>query len=148
MSTRRLLVVLLTFAALAQAQMVHTPKPGSAERQAICDAARAYVLSKYATRPLPQPIVFKIDRLSVLGAYANMQAVALLKDGSYAAPNYLPDMALNFCLRNAGSGWTVIADLSRTDVPDAAEAAAIRSRLPDDFPLRLLSPDWQKLLGR
>jgi hypothetical protein len=131
----------------ANAQTLHTPKPGSAERQAICDAARAFVLGKYAEKALPQPIVFKVGHLVVAGPYANMEAVPLLKDGRYAAPEYLPDIGFNFCLRQSGTQWQVIADLSRSDVPDAGEVALIRSRLPEEFPRALLTPDWQKLLG-
>lgn len=139
--------VIVCVVATAAAQTARTPQPGSPERQAICDAARAYVLSKYASRALPQPIVFKIDRIVVAGEYANMQAVPLLKDGRYAAPEYLPDIAFNFCLEKSASGWRLIADLSRSDVPEGAEAAAIRRRLPADFPLSVLSPTWQQLLG-
>lgn len=132
----------------AGAESPHTPKPGSAERQAICDAARAHTLARYATRRLPQAIVFKIDRIVVLDGYANLEAIPLFKDGSYVAPNYLPDIAFNFCLRKEGSRWEVIADLSRTDVPDAMEAARLRRSLPADFPLSVLSPDWRKILER
>ncbi|MGZ5020447.1 MAG: hypothetical protein ACXWAV_08455 [Chthoniobacterales bacterium] len=127
-------------------EVPHTPKPGSAERQAICDAARVFVLNKYATAPLPQPIVFKIEHLSVSGDYANMEAIPLFKDGRYVDPNLIPDIVFNFCLKSAGGGWRVIADLSRTDVPDASEIASIRQRL-SGFPRELLSRDWQRLLA-
>lgn len=91
--------------------------------------------------------MFKIDRLSVAGSYANMQAVPLLKDGSYAAPAYVPDIAFNFCLKKAASGWAVIADLSRSDAPGRADAASIRRQLPEDFPLSVFSATWRKLLA-
>jgi hypothetical protein len=147
MKLRRLSMVVLLGAAIAQAQSIHTPKPGSPERQAICDAARAFVLGKYAERPIPQAIVFKVGHLAVSGGYANLEAVPLLKDGRYAAPEYLPDIGFNFCLRSSGGEWTVVADLSRSDVPDAAQLSAIKQRLRD-FPHELLSADWQSLLGR
>jgi hypothetical protein len=54
-----------------EGQLIHTPKPGSPERQAICDGARPYVVSNYTTAPLPQPIVFKISHLSVQEPYCN-----------------------------------------------------------------------------
>jgi hypothetical protein len=125
----------------------HTPPPGSPERQAICDGARAYVLEKYANGSLPQPVVFKIEHLLVAGRFANMEAVAIFKDGSSAIPKYLPDIVFNFCLEHRGDGWRVVADLSRTDVPDAKEIAQIRSRLPSDFPMTVLSPSWRDLLN-
>ena len=148
MKYRCSLHLVLPFVALmsASAADIHTPKTGSAERQAICDGARAHVMARYATRPLPQAIVFKIDHLSVAGDYANMEAIPLLKDGSYAAPNYLPDIGFNFCLKNTDGRWQVIADLSRSDVPDATEAAALKRSLPADFPLAVLSSTWRDLL--
>ncbi|HEX7517751.1 MAG TPA: hypothetical protein VF345_10760 [Chthoniobacterales bacterium] len=137
-----------TTAAMAHAQQsVHTPKPGSSERQAICDAARSFVLSKYATGTLPQPIVFRIDRISVEDPYCYFEAIPLFKDGSYIPPNYIADIGYHLCLRKAAGGWTVIVDLSRSDVPDAAEVQAIRRRIPRDFPLSLFSPTWRNLLG-
>lgn len=144
-------LIFVTLALLAaqrlEAEEVHTPKVGAPERQAICDAARAYVLGKYVTAPLPQPILFKIDHLAVSGRYASMEAIPLFKDGSYVDPKYLPDMAFIFCFQRGETGWRVIADLSRNDVPDAAEAREIRRRLPADFPLVVLSSTWRQLLG-
>jgi hypothetical protein len=64
-------LMVLAFAVLsvcqitAHAQTPHAPSPGSPERQAICDAARAYVTEKYASAPLPEAIVFKIKHLIV-----------------------------------------------------------------------------------
>ena len=133
---------------LIHGQTLHTPKSGSAERQAICDAARAHVLEKYATKPLPQSIVFKIDRIVVADDYANLEAIPLFKDGQYIDQQYLPDIAFNFCLQRAGTAWRVIVDLSRTDVPDASEAQSIRKRLPANFPMNLLSTTWQRLLAQ
>lgn len=129
-------------------QIEHIPKPGSPERQAICDAARGYVLRKYATAPLPQPIVFKIDHLCTLDDYCNFEAIPLFKDGSYVAPRYMPDIGLNFCLRKTGGDWKVIVDLSRTDVPDGAELTRIKHSLPSDFPLSLFSSTWRDLLNK
>ncbi len=134
--------------ALIFAQSLHTPKAGSEERRAICDGARLFVMNKYATRPLPQPIVFKVDHLAVAGSYANLEAIPLLKDGRYAAPEYMDDIAFNLCLQRSGSGWSVIEDLSRTDVPSPAETEALRRRFPADFPRTLLSSTWRNLLGR
>jgi hypothetical protein len=132
---------------MAAAQTPHTPKAGSAERRAICDAARAFLVSKYASGTLPQPIVFKIDHLLVKDRFCNMEAVPLFKDGSNLAPKYVADIAFNFCLGRNGNSWRVLTDLSRSDVPQAAEIAQIRSRLPPEFPLSVLSPAWRKLLS-
>lgn len=150
MKLRSLMAVMLAsiVALSGNAQPAHTPQVGSAERQAICDAARAHFSAKYLTAPVPQPIVFKIDHLRVLDDYANFEAIPLLKDGSYLAPRYAPDIGLNFCLRKTASDWKVIVDLSRTDVPDGAELAGIKRSLPSDFPLSLFSPTWRDLLNK
>src|SRR4051794_38232126 len=107
------IVALLTAMSLvvASAQGLHTPAAGSAERRAVGDAARGYVMSNYAERALPQPIVFKIERLVVASRFANTEAVPVFKDGTSAIPTYLPDFVLNFCLQKAGAGWQVVADL-------------------------------------
>jgi hypothetical protein len=142
-----LLFLLSTGATTAKAQqLAYTPKIGSPERQAICDAAREYVLHKYAERPPPQPIVFKIEHLSVQGPYCNFEAIPLLKDGSYVSTEYMADIAFNLCLRKTAAHWRVIVDLSRADVPDEAELRTIKSNFPPDFPMSLLSLTWRKLL--
>ena len=141
-----LFVLLLSiFLSTAQAQNVYTPKAGSPERQAICNAARVFVLNKYATGTLPQPIVFKIEHLAVQGSYCNLEAIPLFKDGSYIGSDYMVDIAFNLCLGKTGVYWHVIADLSRTDVPSAAEVSTIRHNLPPDFPLSVLSATWREL---
>ena len=141
------LIAVLCFCAITArgSGFAHTPEPGSPERQAICDAARAFVLSKYVTRTLPQPIVFKIEHLAVQGSYCNLEAIPLFKDGTYIGSDYMVDIAFNLCLRKTDADWHVIADLSRTDVPAAAEVSTIRRSLPPDFPLSVLSPTWRDL---
>ena len=118
----------------AKGQLIHTPKPGSPERQAICDGARPYVVSNYATAPLPQPIVFKISHLSVQEPYCNLEAIPLFKDGSYMSTEYMADIAFNFCMKETAGTWKVIVDLSRTDVPDTSELQKIRGQFPTGFP--------------
>ena len=142
------LLAICVFAGTANAQPLHTPQPGSAERQAICDAARAHLFARYITRQVPGPVVFKIDHIRVQGAYCYFQAVPVFKNGSYVAPDYMPDVALDFCLEKKSGAWKVIVDLSRTDVPDAAEAAAIKRGLPPDFPLSVFSSTWRDLLAK
>jgi hypothetical protein len=129
-----------------EGQLIHTPKPGSPERQAICDGARPYVVSNYTTAPLPQPIVFKISHLSVQEPYCNLEAIPLFKDGSYMSTEYMADIAFNFCMKETAGTWKVIVDLSRTDVPSTSELRKIRGNFPEDFPLSLLSPSWRQWL--
>jgi hypothetical protein len=132
---------------LASAQSLHTPKPGSSERQAICDSVRARVVKEYATRPLPEPIVFHIDHISVQDGFCFFEGTPRLKSGGYIPSDYLPDMAYIFCLANQSGRWTVILDLSRSDVPSADEIRDIKQHLPPNFPGAVFSPTWRKLLG-
>jgi len=129
-------------------QLIHTPKIGSLERKAICDAARPYVLSNYAIAAPPQPIVFRISHISVQEPYCNFEAIPLYKDGSYISTEYVEDIGFNFCLKETAGTWEVIMDLSRTDVPDTSELRKIRDNFPRDFPLSLLSSDWRERLER
>jgi hypothetical protein len=125
---------------------LHTPATGSAERVAICDGARAYVLSQYARGRLSQPIVFKVEHLAAAGAYANLYATAIYKSGGRI--DALPDLVFNFCLKNNGAKWEVVYDLTRGDVPAASELEKIRRALPADFPRGVLSSNWQQLLEK
>ena len=141
-----LLFVIATATAKGQ-ELACAPKPGSPERQAICDGARAFVLANYTKAPLPQPIVFKIEHVAVQEPYCNLEAIPLFKDGSYISPKYMADIAFNLCLKKQAGGWKVIVDLSRTDVPQGTELQTIRRNFPPDFPVSLLSPTWPKLLA-
>jgi hypothetical protein len=146
---KTLLLTLVVFVASAlPVRSDYTPRPASPERRSICDAAREFVLSKYATGTLPQSIRFKIDHLRAQGRYCNFEAVTIFQDGSNVAPKYMADIVLNFCLREIDGEWQVIVDLSRTDVPTDAELAQIKRRLPFDFPRSLFSPTWRDLLSK
>jgi hypothetical protein len=149
MGYKNLGLILLSVGVLeARAGSDYTPKPGSSERQAICDAARTYVLSKYTTSPLPQPIVFKIDGIRVRDHYCNFEAIPLFKNGSYVSPQYMIDVVFNLCFKKTHEHWNVIVDLSRSDVPDSAELQRIKRDFPQDFPVSLLSPTWRDLLSK
>lgn len=133
--------------ALGASEGVHTPAAGSPERQAICDAARPYVIKKYtlASR-LPQPIVFQVRRMQVLGNYCSFEAIPLFKDGSHVSTDYMMDIVFELCLKRENGKWRVIYDLSRTDVPADTEMRQIRSAFPKDFPVALLPAFWRERL--
>lgn len=120
-----------------------TPKPGSPERVAICDALRVYVEKQHAVAPLKKKIVFKIDRILVNGDYAFFDGVPIYADGSAALYDSLPDMAYVFLLHKASGRWTVLADLCGTDVPGEEWWMNVRRKLPDDFPKTIL-PDFYR----
>lgn len=138
-----LIITLLTASALAAA---HTPQPGSAERKAICDVLRGYVIHKLAVRPLPEPLVFKVDFLRVDGDIAWFEGVPMLKSGGFAT-DYLPDMGYTMVLQKSNTGWRVVHDLSRSDVPSDAELAALRKELAG-VPASVIPDFWRQHLQR
>ena len=85
-----LALVILGATTRLSAQTPHTPKPGSPERQAICDAMRTFVQAEYAEKTLPKPVVFKIDTLRVQGDFAYLECLPLFGDGTDAVPRQAP----------------------------------------------------------
>ena len=129
-----------------------TPAPGSPERQAICDAARAHLLEKYfnPSVKLPRPVVFKISRIAVRGDYCSFEAVPIFNDGSEISTKYSDWIIctdLNFCLKKSGGAWSVIYDLSLSDVPPKEWFAEQWRIFPKDFPFALLTEFWQRHFG-
>ena len=124
----------------------HTPQPGSEERKPICDRLREYVAMKVALKPLPQPIVFKIDHLRVEDGYAWFEGFPQFKNGADST-QYLPDQGYIFLLHQSANGWEIKQDLSRSDVPDEKEAAQLRQALVG-VPSSIMPDFWGKLLKR
>ncbi len=121
----------------------HTPRPGSPERVAICDALRTYVARQHAMAPLKKKIVFKIDRITVNGDYAFFDGLPIYADGTSALYDTLPDMSYVFLLRKVAGRWTVLADFCGTDVPGPEWWMGVRRRLPADLPKSIL-PDFYR----
>jgi hypothetical protein len=130
------------------ADVRHTPERGSVERQAICDGARAYIMKQYMARKLPQAIVFRIDRIEVMGDYGSFEGVPLFKDGSYIGTEYIQDVVFNFGLKRSKDTWSVLYDLSRTDVPDDAELKKLWKEFPKEFPFELVPKLWREMFGK
>ena len=144
----RIIALLLGLAALmppAWGGSSQTPKSGSSERKAICDAMRSYV-QKDAIRSLPKPILFKVEFMRVDGDYAGFEGFPIFEDGSPAIPNYMPDIVYTTFLKRRGQGWQVIADLSRTDVPSPNELASIRKKFSQAIPSSVLPEFWREKL--
>ncbi len=70
-------VAMISLTPSAQGQEPHTPKSGSAERKGIVDALRIPV-----KKELKQDVIFKINRLKVLGNWAFLSGVPLQPDSS------------------------------------------------------------------
>ncbi len=149
MNTLRLLITvcLACLVLPIRAEDAHTPKIGSAERKEICDGLRSFLISEYAEKKLPKPIVLKIEYMKVLGDYCFVECEPVFEDGKSALGPYFPDMGYTHCLKRFNVGWHVIVDLSRSDVPDATEIAQIKKSFPGDFPMNLISPGWQDIFA-
>ena len=144
---RLTLVILLALACGAPlCAAPHTPKVGSPERTAIADAMRAYA-AEHAVRPLPHKLVFKIEFLRVDGDYAGFEGFPIFADGSDAIPEYMPDVVYCTFLKKMDGQWQVLADLSRTDVPDETELRQIKSRFPAEIPASVMPDYWRRFLA-
>ena len=149
MNTLRLLVTvcLACLVLPIRAEDAHTPKVGSAERKEICDGLRSFLISEYAEKKLPKPIVLKIEYLKVLGDFCVVECEPVFEDGTSALGPYFPDMGYYHCLKRFNIGWHVIVDLSRGDVPSGDELKKISKSFPADFPMNLMSPNWQDIFA-
>ena len=136
-------VALLALPSLAGDEKPHTPKPGSPERKAICDAMRAYVRKEYEA-PAKVKFLWKIEELKLLGKHAAFEGSAVNSDGSYFEhDSMIGDWLLTCFLRKDGSGWKVIADLTRGDVPAKEELVEIRAGFPKKIPTAILPEYWR-----
>ncbi len=120
----------------------HTPKPGSPERKAICDAMRPVVL-RHASKPLPKPILFKVDFMKVEGDYVGFEGIPVFDDGS-AVGDYLPDVCYFMVLMRVDGKWRVVAEDLRGDVPSDNEVQAFRKKLPANTPESVFPKLWRR----
>lgn len=114
---------------------------------AICDAVRVHVLNKVAMKKPPMKAVFKIDHLNVDGAVAWFEGTPRQENGAYMPEGYLPDMDYCMVVERTKSGWKVIQDLSRTDVPGEEELVELKKRLKN-VPSSIMPQFWRELLKR
>lgn len=134
---------------ICAADTYHTPEPGSEERQSICDGARPFVIKNYVSpKKLPQPLLFKIQRINVAGNYCSFTAIPVFKDGTNVSTDYMMDIVIDLCLKKTGDIWEVIYDLSSTDVPSDAQLKEMWHDFPKDFPSTLIPDFWRKHFNR
>ena len=149
MHTRILLTILLlatVWISPASGDAV-TPVVGSPERKAICDAVRAHVLTKMAMKQPPMKVVFKIGHLRVDGAWAWFEAIPIQENGNFLPDGYLPDIDYVMVLQRVKSGWKVVENQSRGDVPSQEEMRQLMQRLPG-LPLTIMPKVFRDALGR
>jgi len=126
-----------------------TPDSGSAERLAICDAARAYTIKEYVSpTKLPQPLVFKVSTMKVLGNYCCFEATPYFKDGTPMDTKYIMDIVFLFFLERNHGKWRVMNDVSSTDVPTDSQLRQMWRNFPKDFPIVLIPKFWRDHFNR
>lgn len=116
MTYRKLTLVLCCFFYVsinAFAQSAHTPAPGSAERASIMDALR-----EPAQKDFGRTVIFKVDRLRVVGDWAFARVAPALPDGGaidYSRTKYRTQVELGAfdpqgeaLLRREGDEWKVL----------------------------------------
>jgi hypothetical protein len=121
----------------------HTPKRGSAERQAVADGMRKFVML-YGSEPNPEnkKIVTSMDYVKVLDQYALVEGIPLFDDGSLA----LCDIEFLVALKKIGNTWEPINYDARGDVGSRGEWVDFLKGLPSDFPLTLLTDLQKKII--
>ena len=125
----------------------HTPKPGSPERVAICDALRVYVVNELADSKPKKKVVFKISFLRVEGNFAFFQGVPIYEDGTDALYDCLMDMDYSILLQKESGTWMVLADFCGTDVPPDDWWKKQRRKLPDNIPTSIFPAFHREHLG-
>ena len=105
MSRWLLIVLILTFGSVACAQGPHTPAPGSAERQAILDAAR---VKAAADLSYTDPILFRVEDLKVYKGWALLNGQPVTPAGKPIHKNCLESDELTIILLRFQDGaWRV-----------------------------------------
>jgi len=66
-------------------------------------------MKEYVTATkLPQPLIFKIERIEAAGNYCSFKAIPLFKDGSPMSTTYVEDIVFDLCLQRTKESWSVI----------------------------------------
>lgn len=103
-----------------------------------------HVHDNYTLSCNPVPSAEHID----FTVYASKRQYAVLTDAKAPGhPGALADTWYVICVQKTQGRWQVVYDLTRSDVPAAAERKHIRQTFPKDFPKELLPAYWQKMLN-
>ncbi len=108
------LIAALAIAGAAQAQSIHTPGPGSAERRALLDAMRPGVEAN-----LGAPVEFVVEEMRVSGTWAFVHAEPQRPGGGQIAqPDEFRDGNTTYAvLRREGGAWRpLMVAVGPTDV--------------------------------
>ena len=105
------------------------------------------MLTKMAMKRPPMKIVFKIGHLRVDGAWAWFEAIPIQENGNFLPDGYLPDIDYIMVLQRGKSGWSVVENQSRGDVPSREEMRDLMKRLPG-LPLSIMPKSFRDALGR
>ncbi len=126
-----ILLLLMLFCTIAQAE-------------SLSQSAANYVSENYTMQQNGKQIIFSPDKIQRKGEYAALNSPAFFSDGS-STDGLLEDVVFILCLEKK-TNWTIIYDLSRSDVPSPEELEYIRQEFPKHFPVEILPEFWQKLL--
>ena len=110
----------------------------------LSQTAATYVAKNYTMQESDKQLTFDAEKIQRTGKYAVIDSPALFSDGS-TTENFIEDLVFVLCLEKKAK-WSVMYDLSRSDVPSKEELKAIRANFPHNFPMELLPRYWQKLL--
>ena len=111
--------------------------------QSIESIAADYVVKEYCIGLTEKEIVFDEQAIHYSGSYALLESAAYYADGS-STDDSVVDLVFVLCFEKQDQ-WRMVYDLSRSDVPSAAELDSMEKTFPSDFPKSLLPQFWQRL---
>lgn len=142
--------LLLALAAWDQTQAApYTPKAGSPERVAICDALRVHLAKEWADEKIPQgeKIIFVIDWLKVDGDFAFFTGSPAFEKGGKEVFDYIPPVDYAFLLQRKAGVWRVFKDFSTSDAPPPDYWTNCRKSFPKEVSPGIFSDYFRHHLG-
>jgi hypothetical protein len=138
-------VVMLVASAFTLWATPYTPAIGSSERTAIANAVRADLATLLGdvARDARRGAKFVIGTVQVEGRYAFFEGRGQEINGrrTYGSVDIVA------FLEKSGSDWSVLNLLVHDNVPNASQIAEVRTSLPPDYPLSIVTQFWRDQLA-
>ncbi|MFK5974911.1 MAG: hypothetical protein QM493_00260 [Sulfurovum sp.] len=142
---KTLILILIISLSISNATSTHRQFINDKERKNVVKKAKRFISQKYFFKKPRKSYKLSIRAIKSQNNFVRLESVAVYNNGNYVENDYVEDIVFNLCLAKVNNRWHIVFDLSRNDVPSSEEMRKIKSDFPSNFPLKLLSPFWQKL---